>query len=456
LHRRASQQFIRSGHNQEGARSIDAALLNLGIALPRGRLSSLALGTAHRLRHAFRGLAAAPSARELDANAADALELLWLLCLTESRVDHSRSSAASAVYLTEALRLGDVRHTLRAMTVEATTLSALPVGFAQRTTDALMERAAEIVKEIDDPHWSTGYQLALGCIAFFRGDLLGAEAHLDRCRQIYRKLGTPASLELAMVEGFRMPTLAFLGRMHALAEQTQAVLDDAELRQDRFLVLNVMARHVCLARLAEDRPEAASAYASRMLETAPSTYSSQHYDHVAAMTEIDLYTGDAAGAWQRLEEHWPKLRANQFLMIGFLRDDLLYLRGRAALALAATRPSARQSRELLRVAHQMAVTLDRNGLRVGRGWSAMLRAGVAALEGNDAQATAELEPAIAELHEGGCALHAAAAKVALAERVAEPRARTLRADAERVFEREAIRNVKSWMGLLAPALRRRS
>jgi hypothetical protein len=452
LRRRAGEQFLRSGHAEPRTGIIDAALRDLGVRVPTKRWQALALGNVLRVRTWLRGLDCASVEGGVAEATRDRLELWFLLCLTESRVNHSRSGLASITYLYEALEAGDREHVLRALCVEASTASALPFAFARRAADALLRRASELLSSTEDEYWRNAYQLAQGCVAYFNGELGAAARHLAASADVYRRYGTRAALELALVEGFRLPTLAHLGRLREVRASFELALEDAEARNDRFLLLNLPARQVALGLLLDGQVERALEHAQRTLEQAPSDYSSQHWDAFMALTEIDLYRGAGDEAWKRVLEHWPRLKANQFLLLNFLRDDLWYLRGRAALAVAQSlAPDSQARRDLGAQARAAAEVIERNGLPTVVGFAEGLRAGAAALENDREGRRTALERALAASTSAGLELHAAAMAASLAPLSKGQRRNELDARTAADFERIGTKDVSAWLRLVAPA-----
>jgi hypothetical protein len=57
-----------------------------------------------------------------------------------------------------------------------------------------------------------------------------------------------------------------------------------------------------------------------------------HYYDLVAYTQIDLYEGDAAAAWRRLDGAWPALERSQLLRLQSVRIEAMFRRGRAAVA----------------------------------------------------------------------------------------------------------------------------
>ena len=108
---------------------------------------------------------------------------------------------------------------------------------------------------------------------------------------------------------------------------------DALASGDLFSAVNMRTGLANLAWVAADDP----AGARRVVREAMASWSQQgfylqHYFELCALSHIDLYEGDGAGALARIHAAWPDLRHSQLLRIEYLRSVILHLRGRAAVA----------------------------------------------------------------------------------------------------------------------------
>jgi hypothetical protein len=114
----------------------------------------------------------------------------------------------------------------------------------------------------------------------------------------------------------------------------------------------------------------------------------------------------------RLQAGWRDVERSLFLRVQFIRIEAIHLRGRAALA-AAT--AGRKGAALRRAVLGDARRLDKEQMGWASALSDLLRAGVAALEGDRAAADALLDRAIPELEALDMHLYAKAARHARGE-----------------------------------------
>src|SRR5438309_1584139 len=80
---------------------------------------------------------------------------------------------------------------------------------------------------------------------------------------------------------------------------------------------------------AEDRANDALQMAEEAISHWPTTpFLLQHYLHLGAALQAELYAGDTWGAWRRIRQAWPMLRRSHIMMVAIGRVDLRELRAR--------------------------------------------------------------------------------------------------------------------------------
>lgn len=164
-----------------------------------------------------------------------------------------------------------------------------------------------------------------------------------------------------------------------------------------------------------------------------------HFHELYARVQIDLYRGDGAMAWGRIEQQWPSLVRSLLLRVQLFRVMIHDARARAALA-AAT--SAVDPKPFLRVAEQDARQLEREREAWVAPLAGLIRAGVAAFGGETLKAARLLEEAAARFDAVDMPLAAAAARRRLGELTNGEAGRTL------------IEQSDAWMagqGIVVPA-----
>jgi tetratricopeptide (TPR) repeat protein len=403
LRQRAAEQFIQSGHFQEGTEVIRAVLAELGVPFPQSRGSALRRAAALRVLSLVRKLRTKPGRTrpsELELRRFDAL---WGANTRLAMVDYALCSYATIRCAIDASKLGEPSRMSRAIAMEASICSTLPAPTFQRRALELLEAAESLASEAGSNDYDSTFALAArAIISFYRGDYDETWRRADEAIARLHEHAPGWTWEEATWQMWSLIGLSFSGEIRELIRRVRATTAAAELLEDRYLEQNVSLGPPALAWLAVDQPEEGLRRADRALSFSPSTYTVQHYQHYVATVDCDLYRGNALSAWARTVSTWPNHKREHFLMVTFVRDDLLRSRGRAALAAAveahgqrlARVPSGHGPEALLKIAKQAAREMSGHGLASAQGFAALLEAGLACVADDK-------EAALLSLHAAG-------------------------------------------------------
>jgi hypothetical protein len=277
-----------------------------------------------------------------------------------------------------------------------------------------------------------------GVAAFEIGRWADARRFHDAAERIFRERCVGVEWEKTTCQLFRMSALFFLGELAELSTVLPALIQAADARGDLYASVNLRIRQLNIACLAAGDPAQARRAADEAMQMwNPAAYLSQHYYHLVAMVSADLFEGDGAAAVARLTAGWRDVKRSLFLRVQFIRIEAMHLRGRAALA--AARPGG-EGAALRKRALADARRLDGEKIRWAGALALLLRAGVAAQEGDRARAEALLDEAIVELEAVDMHLYAQAAR----------RARGYVAAADAWMRKQQIRDPARMSALLVP------
>jgi tetratricopeptide (TPR) repeat protein len=411
LRRLAAAQFLKGGHRDEAEAALRTVLSPLRLELPRSRREAMRKTLVSRVRLLVRGLDFDRRARgEVPAQTLDRLDILHVLAVTVAWVDHTKAAWLGTRFLLEALDAGDASRVARALSTEVALWAPLAGAISQRQVDRMLTLLAELGSDSGvelSAADRAGYYLCRGIVASCRGRFAAACADLTRARDMASAVPYGIAFELSNCEIFRLPVLAVLGRLRELRVDLEAALRTADDRGDDFLVSMCGAGEPSLAWLASDQPDEAARWADRALRlTAPGyssdSYSTQHYLHLFTSVSVELYRERGLEACERMETAWPQLEANYFLTLRWVREQLLFLRARAAIAAAlAIRHGERSPRaaigaeKWLSLALEQATKIERHRLPFAPPMTDLVRAGVAGVRRQRAKARAHLERAAA-------------------------------------------------------------
>lgn len=417
LRRRAAELYLRSGLYPEGLRALRASLDEAGVRYaetPVGALGSVLMNRQRlRLR---RRLARAGQPRPLGIAAADRerLEVYWSAGVGLSLFDMVRAADFQLRHALLAFRLGEPRHLARALATEALTLAWEGGARNVRRSERVQADAVRLASAVGDPRIEVQTLVMRAAIAFVEHRFREGLALCERGARICNSRHVGTTWEIANLELCSVSTLSLLGEMARMRARTIDLLQRADERGDLYSSVSLRIGLPNLCWLASDDPDDARRQVAQA-RAAASLAPFQDYCAVYAETQIDLYAGDPAAGWERINAAWPGLRRNFVLRIQGVRIDLLDLRARCALALLADGRAPRRGRgRLMRVVRLAAWRLEHERVAWTPPMTAALRAGLAWQNGDRAAAIALLVDAAAGFDRMDMRAHAGAARLHLA------------------------------------------
>jgi eukaryotic-like serine/threonine-protein kinase len=454
LQRRAAEQFLRSGHVDEGLSVLVKVLDRLSIKLPSTPQRAMLSFLLRRVQLRLRGL----QFRERDASAIPPDELIridacWSVAAGLSLIDTIRGRDFQTRHMLLALRAGEPYRVARAMGPEAAYTAYLGGWNARRRTRVLAGGAMKLSERVGHPHAIGMSFLCEGLAAYLEGRFQVGWDLGQKCESILRDQCTGVAWELDMVHVYSLRALFSLGRLRNMAERLPMYLKEAGERGDLFAAINLKTRLTYLLQLMSDEPQAARADLQRAAEEwSQASFYMQHYFRLIGDAEISLYAGSGLIAWEELLERWGGLQQSLVRRAQLFRIESQHVRGRCALAAAQTRALAPgRRRKLLRSALRDAHRIDRENAPWGHPLAALLRAGIASESGNGASAVSPLlKSAQGGFETAKMSLYAAAARRCRGLLVGGEEGAKLVADAEAWMTNEGIRNPERMTAMLAP------
>jgi hypothetical protein len=290
----------------------------------------------------------------------------------------------------------------------------------------------------------------------FSGQWKQASRLCDRALTLLRDC-VGVTWELSAAHHFLSGSLLYQGEFPEVARRLSVALAAARDRGNLYLEAELRTRQMSLVLLAADDPGEADRQSREVMERWwHGGFTRQHYSHVLGRGITALYRGDAAAAWRVVVENGPLIRRKLLLHLQVVRIEMAYLRGRSALAMAASVGSDRRGaaalRRFLSVARREARRLAREKMPWADGFSSLLRAGVVSLESDAREAERRLTDAVGIFDRADMKLYAAGARRRLGEVRGEHGGGLLR-EAEEWMTAQGIRNPRSMTRMIAPGFR---
>ena len=412
LRRRAAEQYLCSGRYDDGIRVIRPVLAAVGVALPASPGRAMAAGVAGRLRFLLRGpvlraRAAAPPGRE----ATQRLDALWTAVVGFSMAQPAYADALGVQHLHETLALAEPSRAVRALGYEATTESSIGGGFFRARSAKILAAAHEIAARTHAPYDRAWMEMAEGTSAWLGARWEVAAARCEAALGIYRGACRGVAWEVATSEIYLLSSLALLGRVRDLGRRLPDAMREAESRSDLYALNGYLLGQQSLHWLAADRVAEWRARAREAEASWPQgVFHLQRYQHLVASAQADLYEGDGAAAWSRVNAAWPELTAAQLHRLECARVELLHLRGRAALAACAAPPKGWSATQLLAAATADAKEIAKSDIPTAAPFAAAIRAGVARRQGRAAHAARHESEAVDGFARAGMRLYVEATR----------------------------------------------
>jgi serine/threonine protein kinase len=452
LERRAAFQFCRSGHLDEGRATLRTVLERVGMRLPATQGKALAALLTNRFRFWWRG----QKYRLADPTQVSAEEL--------ARIDVSWSVAAglgtknivvAPAFMTRnllmALDAGEPFRLARALAWEASQV-ANEGGSARPKAERLLAEARVLAKKLGSPYIDGLVALAGGILEFQNGCWRPARTSLEQAVQIFRERCTGAAWELGQANSFLLWSLQYLGECAEMASRSSQVLKEANETGDRFIRANLGTSVEPLVLLAADRAnDAVQIITDSLRPWSHEEYNLQHLTALMGSTFVDLYRGEAAGAYKRLLEQWPSLKKALMLQAQICRVFMLEFRVRSGLALALETP---ERKRLLDNVGRDLKKMDRERMPYGQALAQAHRGALAHQLGDHDAARRHLVDAVERLTTVGMALYAAAARYRLGECVGGHEGEDLIQVATAWMRGQKIKNPSRMVAALTPGLHR--
>jgi hypothetical protein len=238
---------------------------------------------------------------------------------------------------------------------------------------------------------------------------------------------------------FGLYCLFFVGRLRQATRRGTRLLEQAERRGDMHTAVSLHAAPLVDACLVADDPDAAREHVR--LAVASWTQRGFHVQHWMAMAWealIELYVGNGAGAYARLERDRRALRRSLLEHSQSVRTHTAFVRGRAAIASALDAP-AYVRRARLAESRDMALRLEREDMVWTAPLASLLRAAAANAEGDGAGASAALREAIERATAADLNLHVWCARRQLGCLIGGEEGVRLMAEADAAMQAEGVR-----------------
>jgi serine/threonine protein kinase len=451
LERAASIELLSSGRMVEGAAVLHRVLAAVGLSAPRSVLSAVFWLVAYRVRLAllsrsgFRFVRRPPDTiPRLERARADAV---YSAAIGFAFTNVILATCMTARSLLMALRSGDRFQVMRAALVEASQHAGVggKEGKLERTLVAFGQRLADEEGTPGALGFASGNS---GVRVYLRGEWKKALRILDDAIAKIQVHDHSARWH-STSQLFACWSLNFLGEYRALAKRHAAVIEDADQRGDLYTSVQLRDGSLAILWLVADDPDGARRHVAQAMAIWPDDrYLLQHWHRLYGEGEIELYAGDGAKAYARVDRDTAPLKKSMLLKVQHMRVQTAFLRGRCAIASIEAEPALRARR--LEETRRLARELEAEQMGWSAPFAAILTAGAANAEGDRPGAIAALRSAIDRAVAADMTGYAAAARYQLGSLLGGEEGAALVARGEEALRAQDVRVPARFAATLVP------
>jgi serine/threonine protein kinase len=451
LERAASVGLLASGRIVEGAEVLRRALAAVGLKTPGSVLSMVFWLIAYTIRLALWSIFG-QHVEERDSESISREEHVRINSIFAGAIgfactDVLLGACMSRRSLVAALHGGDRFQILRAALLVASNHAGLDrtPGKIER---ALVDLATRLTEKDGSDAARSFFQGNLGASVYLRGEWQKARTMLEVPAAGAQNHDLRAGW-LSNAKVFACWSLNFLGEHRELARRHALLLEEADQVGDRYMSVQLRDGSLAIMWLVADDPEGGRRDVKAAMDLWPTDrYLLQHWHQMYGEGEIELYAGEPAKAYARVERDMPALKKSLILRIQHMRAQTMFLRGRAAAALLDVEPA--RKRELLVETRSLAAQLEKEGMAWIAPFAAILTAAAANADGDRPGAIAGLKSAIDLARAADMSGYATAARYQLGTLLGGDEGNQLVKDAEEAMKAQGIRVPNRFAATLVP------
>jgi len=394
LRRLEVEQRLRAGQLDENLQSMRELLAGIGFRMPTSQLGAVAALIGQELRLRLRGDTLAPPRPTPPTPAFDRrIQVLWSMSTGLGFVSPVLGRLLHTQLYRDALDSGQPRYLAMAVWSLIAYVASAGGAAARQRSEALYQRGLALARELNDPALEGLMMAGGGMASYLFGQWRVARDRFAEAHRILRDRPFGVRWPLDLVEIYQTASLWNLGDTAALVQIVPLYLRDAQQRGDRLAERGLRSWRSNQTWLVLGRPDEAAAHVDAVVRPRGPGHAFQlmHYYELLARAQIDLYRGDGEAAHARVAATWRDLTRALLLKVQMIRIEAWVLRGRAALAAAATAPDPVP---LLRDAERAARRVAGEDAAWAAPLAALLRAGIARARGQADAERAWLERAV--------------------------------------------------------------
>lgn len=335
MHQAAADHLLRCGHVQEGLALVNQVAEAAGLGVQRSRMAALARILVSRGVLRLKDWRFTERAEhEIDRAELMRIDLGITLGTGLARVDGLRAADYHALAARHALAAGEPVRVTHAMLGEAA-FACLRDGRTLPATLALIDRAAASARRLRQPHLD-GLVHLVKCMAYAHaGQFSAARPEAQRAEDIFRSQCVDVWRDIDLAQAYTFLSLYYMGELAELGRLVPHRLMEARDHDDRYAAADAVGRPSILSLARDDVAGARDALVDIRQPDAAHQLDWPDYLRLFAETQVDLYAGEPASAWTRIQAGSSSLERTTITLVQSTRIEAVHLRARCALAAAS-------------------------------------------------------------------------------------------------------------------------
>jgi tetratricopeptide (TPR) repeat protein len=449
LRRREAEELRAAGDIDAFAAALRQVLAAVGIQAPRTPLATLFWLLVYGVWQLVVGLRFEERTRDqVPPEARARVDALFAAARGLGTVDPILGRYMCKRATIAALRVGDTSQVLRVTALEASNTAAAggPVGKRERRLMAIARRLADAEGNSEG---QTFFRACLGISLHLRGEWNAARENLESA---FPSTDSRRAGRQAHVQVFGAWTLMYLGEYREVARRFPRLLADANARGDLYTSVQLRSGYLAVLWLAADDPQTARRHIRESLaQWSRKGFLLQHWHATCGETNIELYEGNGAGAYERWAHDLPAMSKSLLLKCQHVRIGTMFTRGRCAVASASSADVSPQvRRQRLAEARRVVRRLEREVHVCGGIFAALVSAGVSNAEGDQPRAIALLRTAVSRADQTSMTMHAAAARYQLGCLLDDEEGKALKQKGEDAMKAQDVRKPERFARMWLP------
>ncbi len=338
LHRLATEQLLKSGHDEEGLEALKGVLREVGLAFPESSRAALVSAMWHRARLRVQGLGYDERPPEShDPREVARADASYCAAVGLAMLDTLRSADFSARHLRIALSLGDPMRISRGLALEAS-MTAAGGGAGAGRARKLVQAAESLAFRLGDPRVVAFSKLAAAYVSVLTGDFGEARARMADVELHLRERCSGVPWEMANAQMWLANALILTGELGEAARRIKPLMREAIDRGDRYAMQHILYPVTVAFILDDDVAGAERVHEAFVTGWTLARYNTGHWGALVSRISMERYERRGVAAHDRISTEWRVLKRHFLLDVELVRVCATY--ERALSALAAVRDGA--------------------------------------------------------------------------------------------------------------------